>query len=184
SDYFPLNSLPRARYVQDIEGHPYISLQVPQTVINNHDQYKIQVSWLTVPINGKRYYMPYRMLTKDKFNRNAKEENPVIISIKLDDTLLFNENILKIYLILIKSKINDMILPLKIFPSMESDFNYDTLSPKHLIKHLQLHQSELAFTLLFKKDQDTLLADWNSTVYSNIISGRSNILFISYRTAD
>ncbi|CAF4543723.1 unnamed protein product [Didymodactylos carnosus] len=95
SDYFPLNSLPRARYVQDIEGHPYISLQVPQTVINNHDQYKIQVSWLTVPINGKQYYMPYRMLTKDKFNQNAKEENPVIISIKLDDTLLFNENILK-----------------------------------------------------------------------------------------
>jgi hypothetical protein len=84
-------------------------------------------------------------------------------------------------LVLIKSKQDELknVQSLQAFPKVfqTSDANnwkqMPLLTPKKLIQKYQLDKSQLAFTFCsLNPDGQTYMADWNTTVYSTILTGK------------
>lgn len=178
SDYFALSGHTRKpRYVTDRHNNHYISLRVPMGIRG-----KIRIDWLTVPDeNGNRFTMPYRFQT-DNNSSEVEDTNPIYENIAPNNT----EGILKLYLVLIKTKQDGLkkLQPLKPFHPLHDLLGmFDKekvektiiLSPKKLIQKYQLGKSQLAFTLCsLNNDGQSYTAEWDTTVYSTVIEEESN----------
>ena len=90
----------------------------------------------------------------------------------------------RVYLVLIKSKQDELknLQPLKPFRHLKEAFGLDKmqkidtsfqLNPKQLIQRYQLDRSQLAFTYCaIASDGKTPIAEWDTTVYSTILTGK------------
>ncbi|CAF1348553.1 unnamed protein product [Adineta steineri] len=173
SDYFSQNGTVRdPRYLADQKGNHFVTLEVP-TGIRGY----LRVDWITIPDkNGIRYSMPYKFQV-DHTSPDVSDRNPVYRRITPEDL-----GIIKLYLVLIKSKQEDLkkIQSMDIFPPSEhtlkttdpNDFKEKySLSPKQLIKDYQLDKSQLAFTFCsISPNGKQLIPEWDTTVYSTVLT--------------
>ncbi|CAF0964854.1 unnamed protein product [Didymodactylos carnosus] len=173
SDYFPESgNVRKPRYVSDSVGNHFISLKIPTVYFSNPHKKYIRIDWVTVPRNGQRYYMPYQFQTEnDKYD--VPDENPTHIEINGDN---MKHYIMKLYLVLIKSKQNALknTQRLKPFDTIINETETHSLTqltnPKALINQFQLIKSQLAFTLCTKNEDNTMRPYWQSTVFSNVMT--------------
>ncbi|CAF1586909.1 unnamed protein product [Adineta ricciae] len=170
SDYNPQNGKNRfPRYVTDALGNHYVLLEItPGT------EGFIRADWVTIGhSNNTRCLMSYLFQTEDKHN-GRQYCNPVYIPIETDQS-----GHMMLQLVLIKSKQDELkgLNQLQLFPpreGSESFIEFTPMSPKNLIRCLQLDKSQLAFTLCLPDPSGKpCTPNWETTVYSTIMTEQS-----------
>ncbi|CAF2035181.1 unnamed protein product [Rotaria magnacalcarata] len=177
SDYFTHDGkIRRPRYITDACGNHFVTLQVPPGIRG-----RIRIDWLTVPTeNGNLYSMPYRFQQNNE-SSELPDCNPLYQTIAAD-----NNGIMKLYLVLIKSKQDELKYsqPLEPFHPWQDIFGMPDknnsnqtypLHPKQLIQKYQLDKSQLAFTFCaLSSDGQTSIPEWTTTVYSTVLTEMLN----------
>ncbi|CAF1237898.1 unnamed protein product, partial [Didymodactylos carnosus] len=153
SDCFPINGrnagIPQPpHYIKD-ERNGFPIIMIPDKY--RHEKHLLlEISWLTIPYNGQRYYSPYKF-QRDHKDKNVKDRNPVYYEIN-EQELLNNE--IKLKLVCIRSLLKELenVQPLELY---KPDSHYHQvnqplgrmLTLRELIQKYQLQKSQMAFTL-------------------------------------
>ncbi|CAF0973617.1 unnamed protein product [Adineta steineri] len=176
SDYFPqTGNVRRPRYVSDNASNHFITLQLPAGYHRDFTHEYIRVALVTTLINNReRYYSPYKFQTNHD-DAKVPDQNPIYISVKKNE----EKGCLKLYLVLIKSKLDQLYdaQPLKPFSDVlhhvQNIIDEERLASKELITKYQLDKSHIAFTLCTKLPNGTYDVHPETTIISSVITETS-----------
>jgi hypothetical protein len=173
SDYFPQNgNVRRPRYVADSAGNHFITLQMPGKHNRDLAHEYVRVAWLTTSLRDEGHFLsPYKFQV-DHNNINVPDENPIYLPVK---TIRQSNNTLRLHLVLIKSKLDQLrrVQPLQPFPDTGKNSNKQNpgkTGPKDLINKYQLDKSHLAFTLCTKRPDGSFEIHPETTITSSVMT--------------
>ncbi|CAF1612074.1 unnamed protein product [Adineta ricciae] len=173
SDYFPQNGIVRRpRYVSDAEENHYVTLIMPHEYNRDLKTEYVRIALITTSLgNHEHYYSPYKFQTNHN-DMKVPDQNPIYLPVQTSN----NSNSMKLQLVLIKSKLDQLYdaQPLKPFPdttvTVASLINNEKLSAKELITKYQLDKSHIAFTLCTKLPDGSYDIHPETTVISSMIT--------------
>jgi len=128
----------------------------------------IRVAWLTTSIGDEgHFYSPYKFQVNHD-DINVSDENPIYLPVGQ------NHLIMKLHLVLIKSKLDQLHHVQPLIPFLERAnnsrrTNIEKMSPKDLINKYQLDKSHLAFTLCTKRLNGSFEVHPETTTISSVM---------------
>ncbi|CAF0855966.1 unnamed protein product [Adineta ricciae] len=173
SDYFPQNGIVRRpRYVTDDHENHYVTLIMPHEYNRDLKTEYVRIALITTAVgNHEHYYSPYKFQTNHN-DMKVPDQNPIYLPVQT----INNSNSMKLQLVLIKSKLDQLYdaQPLKPFSdttvTVGNLISNEKLSAKELITKYQLDKSHIAFTLCTKLPNGLYDIHPETTVISSMIT--------------
>ncbi|CAF0969857.1 unnamed protein product [Adineta ricciae] len=154
--------------------NPYVTLKTTPNF-----QGKVRVDWLTIPNKmGQRHTMPYYLISRDV---SSPRHQGVYIMYDVNADM---NGIVRLYLSLYKPTLSELARnqPIPLFqPAMDllhrsSVVNHQQMSPRQLVREFHLNKSQLAFTLCTRANDESFVVQWDTTVFSTVMTETRGIL--------